>query len=197
MGAFVRRLRIGPVLQVVKAWPQVAGPLISKHLQAVRFVDGTLFVRAEQSVWGHQLTFLRPELLKKFEAELGKPIVKDIRLTVVAPGPGEVALPPAGGIPFGNPATGAPAAPRTVPVVALPPEEVAAIEARAAEHIKNPALAKRWAQLEARVRGAQLGRRQLGQLPCKTCGVPHPGPGDLCLVCYRQAIPPVDPMRQI
>ncbi|MBM3266465.1 MAG: DUF721 domain-containing protein [Candidatus Sericytochromatia bacterium] len=192
----MRKLRIGPVLEVVRAWPEVAGPLVSKHLQAVRFGGGILWVRAEQSVWAHQLTFLRPELLEKFEAKLGKQVVVDIRLSLASPGPGEPAPPPAISLPVPPPGRSS-GPPPTVPVVELPPEQVAAIEARAAEHIKNPDLARRWVQMELRVRGAQLGRRQLGQQGCRSCGVPHPGPGDLCPVCYRQSLPPADPNRPI
>lgn len=162
----------------MKAWPAVAGPLVSVHLEAVRFAGGILWVRAEQSVWAHQLTFLRPELLRRLEEALGPDVVTDLRLTTSRP-PGPGSSPPGQ-----DPGDAAPRPPR---FAELPGQELAAIEARAAEHIRDPELARRWARLEARIRGVQLARRRAGERPCERCGVPQPGPGRLCPVCRNRS----------
>ncbi len=234
---FVRGLEVGPALQVLGAWPRVAGALVAQHLQAVRFVDGTLFVRAEQSVWSHQLTFMRPDLLRNYAEVLGKPTVRDIRLTMAAPAaPGQAAAPPPAGyirgyVPGAGPSarTGAGAGPSAgtgagpdagpgagtgaggggavagrpgeyngpVRFAQLPQDEVAAIEARAAEHIKDPELAKRWAKLEERIKSAQLARKLAGEKACEKCGVRHPGKGRLCPICDIEGKPPISPGAQL
>jgi len=189
-GGLARQFQLGPALQVLKAWPEIAGPLVSAQLKAVRFAEGILWVRAEQSVWGHQLTFLRPELLRKLENALGKPLVQDIRLTtarpaadmVAAPEPGAQAPPPPGAV-----------ASRPVEFAELSPAELADIEARASEHIRDPELAKRWARLEARIRSAQLAHKQAGRPSCLKCGLAHPGPGKLCPVCFARSRPSIAP----
>lgn len=190
---FMRGMEVGPTLQVLTAWARVAGPLVADHLRAVRFSDGTLFVRADQGVWAHQLTFLRPELLRKYEEVLGRQVVRDIRLTSAPPAaPGQ-----ASGLPGRSADTaargrhgGPGGAPR---FAALPAEEIAEIEARAARHIRDPELATRWARLEARIKSAQLARRLAGQKACRKCGVCHPGAGPLCPVCEIETKPPIVP----
>jgi hypothetical protein len=193
VGGLSRRFNVGPTLAVMKAWERVAGEVVAKNLQPVRFVDGVLWVKSEQSVWSHQLTFLRPELLARYEAELGRRIVEDVRLTVSAPiadvpvfGPGRKAEHEEGPHLAGGP-----------PLANLSAEELAAIEARAAEHIRDPKLRARWIKLEAAMRATQRGRKQAGQAACAACGLPHPGPGKLCPVCYGRSLKPPDPMRPI
>lgn len=191
---FMRGMEVGPMLHVLTQWPRVAGPLVSAHLQAVRFANGTLFVRAEQSVWSHQLTFLRQDLLRKYEEVLGKPVVQDIRLTTAQPAaPGLAAPAPS------SPSRGAPMAPapgtadRAPRFAELTEAELAEIETRASRHIKDPELARRWAKLEARMRSAQLARKLAGEKTCEKCGVRHPGKGPLCPVCDIEAKPPIVP----
>ncbi|MBM3274293.1 MAG: DUF721 domain-containing protein [Candidatus Sericytochromatia bacterium] len=193
VGGLSRRFNVGPTLAVIKAWPRVAGEVVAKNLQPVRFVEGVLWVRSDQSVWSHQLTFLRPDLLARYEAELGRKIVDDIRLTVSAPvsdapgfGPGKKSDGEEGPRLAGGP-----------PVADLSADELAAIEARAAEHIRDPKLRARWSKLEAVMRATQRGRKQAGQAACTACGLSHPGPGKFCPVCYGRSLKPPDPMRPL
>ena len=64
-----------------KRWDTIVGELISRHTNpdTVRF--GRLHVLVDSPAWLQQLTFLKPQLLRKIEAHLGKTgIVKDIVL---------------------------------------------------------------------------------------------------------------------
>jgi predicted nucleic acid-binding Zn ribbon protein len=66
----------------VTLWPEVAGPKTAEHTYAIE-VDGvTLVVAADSSAWLTQLKFLRPQLLKKLNARLGKGLVSDIRFVL-------------------------------------------------------------------------------------------------------------------
>jgi len=52
-------------------WPEIAGEQIAAVAQAEAVRGGTLIVRAKSSVWANELTFYKPELLKKLNARLG------------------------------------------------------------------------------------------------------------------------------
>lgn len=65
--------------EVVTAWEEIVGERIAgeTHAEAVR--GHTLFVRAESPVWAQELEFLKPEILKKIRARVGRGVVSDIR----------------------------------------------------------------------------------------------------------------------
>ena len=61
-------------------WDEIVGEPISSHTRpdAIRF--GTLHVLVDSSTWLQQLTFLKPELMRKIESYLGEGIIKNITL---------------------------------------------------------------------------------------------------------------------
>lgn len=164
--------RLGPALDVLAAWQRVAGPVVGAHIEPVRFAGGTLWVTADQAVWSHQLTFLRPDLLTRYEAEMGRRIVEDIRLTTY--------------VPIRGASWSAPPKPPTFvqpPAGSLSPAEEATIAKDAAARIRNPELAERWAAIEMRIKANQAGRKKAGMRKCRACGMSHLGPAMLCAVC--------------
>ncbi len=166
---------MGPALEIMRLWPQVAGPMISAHLNPVRFRQGTLFVVADQSTWGHQLSFLAPELLARYERLVGPELVRELHLATHGPLP-DAPVPPE----LAPPPLGEWRGPRSAPLAA---SEEAAIAREAAAYIAKPELAERFAAVQRAVKRLQLGRRQAGCRPCTACGVPHDGPGPRCPLC--------------
>lgn len=79
----VKKLKLQQVLATQPAvtfWPEVVGDKIAKHTHA-RYVDGsTLVVAVASTVWMTQLTFLKPRILQKLAARIGKGLITDIRL---------------------------------------------------------------------------------------------------------------------
>jgi predicted nucleic acid-binding Zn ribbon protein len=65
--------------QAVLEWPLVVGPQIARRSRAVRFQDGVLWVEVDGSVWLHQLTVLRRELLRKLGERTGIGVVRELR----------------------------------------------------------------------------------------------------------------------
>lgn len=74
-------------------WPSIVGESIAAHTQPQRLRFRKLYVIVENSVWMHQLTFLKPALLEKIQARAGTDIVTDLifRLGIVT----AAAAPPA------------------------------------------------------------------------------------------------------
>lgn len=174
LGKFVKRLDLDVAVEVLKAWPEAAGEFVARHLVALRFENGTLWVRSEDSVWSQQLTFLKPKLLEHLTAALKRTLVRDIRLSTMSP--------------LADSHAGLDRelqeSRRPLPKVQLPRDEIAAIEAKALEVIRDPNLAHRWANVEARVRSVHLARKNVGGRPCRRCGVICAQAGSLCPVCH-------------
>lgn len=61
-------------------WDEIVGEPISSHTRPDTIRFGTLHVLVDSSAWLQQLTFLKPELMRKVESYLGKGSIKDIVL---------------------------------------------------------------------------------------------------------------------
>ena len=61
-------------------WDEIVGEPISSHTRPDTIRFGTLHVLVDNSAWLQQLTFLKPELMRKVESHIGKGIIKDIVL---------------------------------------------------------------------------------------------------------------------
>jgi hypothetical protein len=70
-------------------WGDVVGPAISAHAQPSGVSDGRLFVSVEDSLWLHQLNYLKHQILMELNSQLGNAALREIVLRV-----GEVKFPP-------------------------------------------------------------------------------------------------------
>jgi predicted nucleic acid-binding Zn ribbon protein len=68
--------------QVLREWPEIAGPRLARRARAVEIRAGTLWVEVEGSAWMHEVGFLKHELLKRIDGRLGAGVVRDIRLVL-------------------------------------------------------------------------------------------------------------------
>jgi predicted nucleic acid-binding Zn ribbon protein len=78
----VKKLKLQKVLAVqpaVTIWPEVVGEKVARHTRARYVESSTLVVAVSSSVWMTQLTYLRPRILQKLAARLGKDLITDIR----------------------------------------------------------------------------------------------------------------------
>ena len=76
-------------------WAEAVGPEAAASSIAETVRDGVLFVRTKSSVWSHELTLLKPQILKKLNARLGGVLIKDIvyRAKGIPKAPEEINLP--------------------------------------------------------------------------------------------------------
>ncbi len=61
-------------------WDAIVGEPISSHTRPDTIRFGTLHVLVDNSAWLQQLTFLKPELMRKVESYLGEGVIKNIVL---------------------------------------------------------------------------------------------------------------------
>ncbi|MDT8441581.1 MAG: DUF721 domain-containing protein [Desulfuromonadales bacterium] len=61
-------------------WEEVVGPQIAAHTRARKLRDGVLEVGVDQPTWMQQLQLMKPQILRKLNAELGDAPVRDIFL---------------------------------------------------------------------------------------------------------------------
>ncbi len=59
-------------------WKAIAGPFVASHTWPTRIRFHTLHVAVENSVWLHQLTYLKATLLEKIQSEMREINLEDI-----------------------------------------------------------------------------------------------------------------------
>ena len=68
--------------RAVEEWAQVVGPRVARHTRAIGFERGVLRVEVEGSAWMHELGYLKQELIKAVNRDLGTARVRDVRFVV-------------------------------------------------------------------------------------------------------------------
>ncbi|SPP64531.1 DUF721 domain-containing protein [Nitrospira lenta] len=69
-------------VRIQQQWPALVGEPIGSHTWPVQIRFHKLYLLVENSVWLQQLTFLKPALLAKLNAEAGSELLTDIVLRV-------------------------------------------------------------------------------------------------------------------
>jgi predicted nucleic acid-binding Zn ribbon protein len=72
--------------RAVAIWSDAVGKEIATHSRASRFVDGTLYVEVENSVWLQELSYLRRELAGRLNARLGRDAIRSVHLVLAGGG---------------------------------------------------------------------------------------------------------------
>jgi len=68
--------------KLLKQWPAIVGEPVASHTKPDQIKFKKLYLIAENSIWLQQLTFMKPELVGKINAEAGNDLVTDIVLRV-------------------------------------------------------------------------------------------------------------------
>ena len=85
LSRLLRRLGLEDELQgwrAVEDWARVVGPRVARHTRAVGFERGVLRVEVEGSAWMHELGYLKQELIRAVNRELGSDRVREVRFVV-------------------------------------------------------------------------------------------------------------------
>ena len=69
--------------QAVLRWDQVVGAQVGKHTRAYSIDKGILLVLVDSHVWIRELTFLKPDIMRKLNTALGSEIVQDIHFVLM------------------------------------------------------------------------------------------------------------------
>ena len=68
--------------RAVEDWARVVGPRVARHTRAIGFEHGVLRVEVDGSAWMHELGYLKQELIRAVNRELGSDRVRDVRFVV-------------------------------------------------------------------------------------------------------------------
>ena len=67
---------------ILNAWNKAVGPQISAQTHPDRLRKNTLFVKVSNSIWMHQLQFMKFDIIDKTNKILGKEMIKNIYFSV-------------------------------------------------------------------------------------------------------------------
>jgi hypothetical protein len=74
--------------RVVTEWTELVGPRIAQRTRPDRIVDRVLWIEVASSAWLHELSLLKPQLLRGLLERLGEPaLFDDLRLRLAGGGP--------------------------------------------------------------------------------------------------------------
>jgi predicted nucleic acid-binding Zn ribbon protein len=65
--------------RLVEAWPEIAGPVITRYTLNTYIYNQTLFVRLSNPALRSDLSMMRQELVNKLNAMVGEQVITDIR----------------------------------------------------------------------------------------------------------------------
>jgi predicted nucleic acid-binding Zn ribbon protein len=68
--------------RVVREWSELVGSPVANHTRAVAYRNGTVHVEVEGSAWMHELGYLKRDLIKKINGQLGDAHVRDVRFVL-------------------------------------------------------------------------------------------------------------------
>lgn len=67
---------------IISRWDKIAGEGLKNLVNPERYRHGILHISVMNHSWAQELQMLKPQFLKKINAEIGKDVVKDIRFQV-------------------------------------------------------------------------------------------------------------------
>ncbi len=68
------------IWRIAESWPEIVGPRIATRAAPVRVRGDELVLAAPDAVWRQELTMLGPDIADRVNRNLGKPLIRRIRL---------------------------------------------------------------------------------------------------------------------
>lgn len=65
-----------------KDWEQVVGAPLARHARPLRLRRGVLVVAVDDSLWMHELQYMKQDLVDRLNARLGRTVVRQIFLAL-------------------------------------------------------------------------------------------------------------------
>jgi len=156
-------------------WRDVVGEFYADRTRVSRVHQGIMYIGCESPALAHQLSLDAAEIARRLNRELAGPYIREIRPSTGYRARGEAQEGPA--------PRRRPKPPRgELEAIALPAEDVAAIEAEAAQ-IGDEDLRERFRKAAIADRRARLWREAQGYRPCRACEWLLPPEADRCGMC--------------
>jgi predicted nucleic acid-binding Zn ribbon protein len=64
---------------LLRHWDGVVDEQVRKHTEAVKISNRTLYIKTSSPAWAQELSFLKSEIITKFNQQAGEEAIKDIR----------------------------------------------------------------------------------------------------------------------
>jgi len=66
-------------VRLMELWGEIVDERVGKQTEPLRLKNKILYVATTSSTWAQELTFLKKEIIKKFNIRAGEEAIKDIR----------------------------------------------------------------------------------------------------------------------
>lgn len=80
--------------RIFAGWAQIVGPEVAARCKPTSLKGGVLKVRTESAVWANEFRFLAAEVVARINADLGKPVIREVKPWVKAAVGENRAMPP-------------------------------------------------------------------------------------------------------
>jgi len=67
------------VCSLLTLWDKVVDKRVSQHTEPVKIYNRVLFVSVSSPTWAQELTFLKPEIIDRFNQVAGQKTISDIK----------------------------------------------------------------------------------------------------------------------
>jgi hypothetical protein len=74
--------RIKENLLIVQIWDEMVGELVSKNTNPLNFSAGVIYVEISNSAWANEMSFLKEDIIAKYNERFRKNLVKEIRFII-------------------------------------------------------------------------------------------------------------------
>lgn len=64
---------------LLSLWQEVADERLRKHAEPIKILNRTLYLATSNSAWAQELSFLKREIVIKFNKVAGEEVIQDIR----------------------------------------------------------------------------------------------------------------------
>jgi hypothetical protein len=152
-------------------WEEIVGETNARATRADSIKEGVLFVSVKSSAWAQELSFLKPEIIKKLNDRVGKKIVKEIQfktrtLKKKAPTQEDLSEPQ----------------PKDVTLSA---DEMVSLE-QEVSHLNDDKLRETMLRLLISQYKVQKLKQASGWIPCPRCHTLHTPTETLCPICRME-----------
>jgi predicted nucleic acid-binding Zn ribbon protein len=65
--------------QLLSLWSEIVDERIGRNTEPIRIRDRVLHIAAKTPVWAQELTFLKRQIIQKFNERAGQDVISDIR----------------------------------------------------------------------------------------------------------------------
>ena len=64
---------------LISLWSRVVDERVGKHTEAIKIRNRILYINTSTSAWAQELSFLKKEIIEKFNQVAGQEVIRDIR----------------------------------------------------------------------------------------------------------------------